>query len=114
MKSGRPETVGENNHAGSFRIVVLRPNEAAEHGMKTHNLEIRTADNAPSNGTRLTEADHGEVHGGEVANRAQSFHAGAQILYLGHGKCRVFVADARSALSDIDQPVLVAVDERLE
>ncbi len=114
VKSGGPETVGENHDAGRFGTVVLRSDEAAEHGMKAHHVEIRAADNATANGTRLTEADHGEVHGGEVAKRAQGFHAGAQILYLGHGKRRVVVAEAGGALPDIDQPVLVAVDQRLE
>src|SRR5580692_6215484 len=114
VKSGRPETVRENNDAGSFRTIVLRSDEATEHGMKAHHVEIRAADNTTSNGTRLTEADHGEVHGGEVAKRAQGFHARAQILYLRYGKRRVFVVDAGGALSDVDQPVLVAVDKMLE
>src|SRR3984957_17760750 len=113
-KSGRPETVRKNNPARSFRTVVSRSDEAAEHGTKTHHVKIRAADNATSNGTRLTEADHGEVHGGEVAKRAQGFHARAQILYLRYGKRRVFVVDAGGALSDVDQAVLVAVDKRLE
>src|ERR1700693_1534627 len=75
VKSGGPETVGENNDAGSFRTVVLRSDEAAEHRMKAHDVEIGAANHATSNGTRLAEADHGEVHGGEVAKRAQGFHA---------------------------------------
>jgi len=73
VKSGRPETVGENDDAGSLRTVVSRPNEATEHGTKAHYLKIRAADNATSNGTRLAEADHGEVHGGEVTKRASGF-----------------------------------------
>src|ERR1700674_654515 len=114
VKSGRPETVGENDDAGSLRTVVLGADEATEHGMKAHDVKIRAADNATLNGTRLTEADHGEVHGGEVAKRAQGFHVRAQILYLGYGKRSVFFADAGSALPDIDQPVLAAIDKRLE
>src|ERR1700677_2667528 len=113
-QSGRPETVGKNNDARSFRTVVLRSDEATEHGTKAHHVKISAADNATSNGTRLTEAHHGEVHGGEVAKRAQGFYARAQILYLRYGKGRVVVADAGGALSDIDQPLLVAVDKRLE
>lgn len=50
----------------------------------------------------------------KVAKRAQGFYARAQILYPGYGKRRVFIADAGGALTDIDQPVLVAVDKRLE
>jgi hypothetical protein len=49
VKSSRPETVRENNDAGSFRTVVLRSDEATKHGMKAHHVEIRAADNAASN-----------------------------------------------------------------
>src|ERR1700733_14343321 len=113
-QSGRPETVRKNDDARSFRTVVLRSDEATEHGTKAHHVKIRAADNATSNGTRLTEADHGEVHRGEVAKRAQGFYARAQILYLWYGKGRVVFADAGGALPDVDQPVLVAVHKRLE
>ena len=80
VKSGRPETVGENDDAGSVGTVVLRPNEAAEHRTKAHHIEVVAADNATLNGTRLAEADHGEVHGGKVAKRAHAFHTRSQIL----------------------------------
>ena len=82
--------------------------------MKAHHVEIPAADHASANGTRFTYADHGEVHGREVAKRAQGFHARAQILDLGNGKRSVAVADDAGTLPDIDQPVLVAVDQRLE
>jgi hypothetical protein len=114
VKGGCPETVGENDDAGSIGTVVLRSDQATEHGTKAHHVEIRAADDATLNRTRLTQADHGEVHGGEVAKRAHGFQVRAQVLYLGYGKRSVFVADAGSALPDIDQPVLVAVDKRLE
>src|ERR1700722_8942808 len=62
VKSGGPETVGENDDAGSLGTVVLRPNEAAKHGTKAHHVEICASDDAAANRTRLTEADHGEIH----------------------------------------------------
>ena len=49
VKSGRPETVGENDDAGTFGTVVLRSDEAAEHRMKAHHVEICAADNATPN-----------------------------------------------------------------
>ena len=94
VTSCRPETVRENDDAGSSRTVVLRSDEATEHGTNAYHVEIRAADHAAPNRTWLTEADHGEVHGGEVAKRAHGFHARAQILYLGDGKRSAFVADA--------------------
>ncbi len=68
----------------------------------------------PMNFARLTEANHCEPEDGEIAERAQGFDAGAQILDFGHGECSVLVACAQRALSDVDQPVLVTVDQRLE
>ena len=80
--------------------------------MQAHHVEIRSADDAGANLVRLAESDHGEADGGEVAERAQSLHARAQILNLGNGKRRVVRADAERALADVDQPVLIAVHQR--
>src|SRR5580704_14540047 len=114
VKSSGPETISENDDTGSLGTVILRFDQAAEDGGKTHDVEISAADDPTSNGARLTEADHGEAHRREVAKRAQSFYAGAQVLNLGYGERRVFVLDAGGALPDRDQPVLAAVDQRLE
>src|SRR6202158_3007061 len=114
VKRIRPETIGENDHAVGFGAVVLRSDEAAEHRMQAHHVEIRATNHATANGTRLTEADHGETHNGEVPERAHGFHAAAQILDLRYGKRGVVVAHAWGALPDIDQPVLVAVHQRLQ
>src|SRR5262249_36435963 len=62
VKRVRPETVGENSDASSFGSVVFRPNQAAKHGMKAHYFKIIAPDDASSNGARLTEADHCEIH----------------------------------------------------
>jgi len=71
----------------------------------------------PSTGlnfARLAEADHGETGGGELAERAEGLDAGTQIVNLGNGKRGVFVADAKGALTDVDEPVFVTIDEGLE
>ncbi len=41
-------------------------------------------------------------------------NAGLNVLDFGDGKRGVFVAQARRALADVDEPVLVTIDERLE
>src|SRR6266446_9910327 len=112
-KGGCPETIGENDDAGSFWTVVLRSDETAEDRVEAHDFEVIAADDARLNYARLTQADHGELEGRELAKCAQGFNAGAQILDFGHGERCVLVAGARGALADVDQPVLVAVDERL-
>ena len=114
LKGGRPETVRENNDAGGVGAVVLRFNETTEDGMKAHHVEIRAVDYSGLNFARLAEADHCETGGGELAERAEGLNAGAQIVDLGNGKRGVFVADAKRALPDVDQPVLVTIDEGLE
>jgi hypothetical protein len=114
LKSGRPETIRENDDAGSVGAVVLRSDETTEDRLKAHDVEVGAADDASLNFARLTQADHGEPDGREIAERAQGSNAGAQILDFGHGERCVDVADARGALADVDQPVLVAINERFE
>ena len=80
--------------------------------MQAHDFEVVPADDASLNFARLTEADHCEPDCGEIAERAQRLDAGAQILDFGDGESCVFVAESLRALADVDQPVLVAVDER--
>jgi hypothetical protein len=82
--------------------------------VKAHNIEVVAANDASLNFARLTQADHGETDGREIAERAQGFNSGAQILDFGHGEGCVVVATPGAALTDIDQPVLVAVHERFE
>ena len=48
----------------------------------------------------------------EVAEGGQRLDARAQVLDLRHREVGVVDADAGRALADVDQPVLVAVDER--
>src|SRR5467141_4194297 len=98
-KSGGPETICENGHAGSFGTVVLRSDEPAEDSVEAHDFEVVAADDASLNYARLAQADHGELEGRELAERAQGFDAAAQILDFGHGEVCVLVAGARGALA---------------
>ncbi len=54
--------------------------------MEAYYVEVVAADDAGLDLARFTQADHGETEGGEIAERAQGFHAGAQILDFGDGK----------------------------
>src|SRR6266481_7997891 len=53
-KSGRPETIGENDDAGSFGAVVLRSDETAEDRVQAHHFEVVAADDARLDYARLT------------------------------------------------------------
>ena len=112
VEPGLPETVGQHGRAGGVGAIVPRVEQSAKHWVQPHHLEIRSADDAGTHLARLAKADHGEADGGEVAERAQRFDACAQILNFRHGERNVVGADAARTLADVDQPVLVAVDER--
>src|ERR1700693_4139832 len=45
-KSGRPESIGENDDAGSFGTVVLRSDETTEDRVETHDFEEGAAGDA--------------------------------------------------------------------
>jgi hypothetical protein len=82
--------------------------------VETHDFEVRAVGDASLNYARLAKADHGELDGRELAERAQGFNASTQILDFGHGERCVLISGAGGALADVNQPILVAVDERLE
>ena len=71
VKRVRPETIGEHDDAGSLGAVIIGPDEAPEHGMQTHHLEIGAVDHAAIDFARLAEPDHGEGDGGEVTEFAE-------------------------------------------
>src|SRR5262249_61531458 len=82
----RPETIGQHRRALGLRAVVSRVEQPSQHGPQTHHLEIRSADDARADLTRLAEADHCETDGREVAERAQRLDSLAQILDFRHGE----------------------------
>src|SRR2546429_69302 len=67
-KSGRPETIGENDDAGSFRTVVLKADETTEDGVEAHDFEEGAVDDASLNYARLTQA-RSEEHTSELQSR---------------------------------------------
>ena len=109
---GGPEAMGEHRRAVGLRPVVAGVEQPPQHGTEAHHLEVGAADDAGAHRARLAEAEHGELDGGEVAERGERLHARLQVAQLGHREVRVLHADALRALADVDEPVLVAVDER--
>src|SRR5690349_692448 len=55
LKSGCPETIGENDHAGSVWAVVLRFDETTENRVKAHYIEVVAANDAGLNFARLIQ-----------------------------------------------------------
>src|SRR5260370_13207843 len=52
-KSGCPETIGENNDAGSVGTVILRSDETPEDRVEAHDIEERAVDDASLHYARL-------------------------------------------------------------
>src|ERR1700722_9592354 len=82
--------------------------------MKPHGLEIRAANHARADLPRFAHSHHAESDGGEIAEFAERLHARAQIVQLRHREIHIVSADSRRALVKVNQPVLVAIDQRLE
>src|SRR6201987_945854 len=82
--------------------------------MEAHHVKVAAAYHAPLNFAGLAEADHREADLREIAELLDGVNAGLNVLDFGDGKGGVFVAHAGRALADVDEPVLVTIDERLE
>src|SRR5712664_388896 len=69
----------QDDSASGVGAVVAHVEQAAEHGVQPHHLEIRSANDTPADLARIAEANHGEAEGGKVANRAQRLDASPQV-----------------------------------
>src|SRR4029077_14582387 len=78
-KSGGPEPISENDDAGGFGAVVLRPDETAQDRVEAYYVEVVAANDAGLDLAGFTQTVHGETGDGEIAERAQGFYAGAQV-----------------------------------
>ena len=102
----------QHGHAGSAWAVIRRRDRAAQNGMQAHDFKEMTVHHSRPYLARLAESNHQEPDGGKLAKRGNGLHAPAQLLDLGHRERRVLDISARRALANVNQPVLVAVDER--
>ena len=107
-----PEAIGQYASSRGIGAVIMLVEQPAQHRAQSHHLEIGSVDHAGAHLARFAQSHHGEADGRKLAEGADRFHAGLQVLNLGHREVRVFVTDSRRALPDIDQPVLAAVDQR--
>ena len=102
-----PEAIGEHRGTVGLRPIIAGVEQPSHHGAEAHHLEVGPADDSCAHRARLAEAEHGELDGGEVAERAERFHARLQVPQLGDREVSVLHADALRALADVDEPVLV-------
>ena len=111
LQRGGPEAMREHRRTRRLRSVVLRVQQPAKHRLETHDVEIVAVDDAGTHLARLAEADHREADGREGPDALQRFHALLKILDFRHRKRGVLDPAAARALSDVDQPAFVAVDQ---
>ena len=82
------------------------------HRAQAHDVEVRAADDAGADDARLAEADHRELDRREVAERGERLHPAWRSRSRAPRTLAFVRADARRALADVNQPVLVAVHQR--
>ena len=114
LHHGGPEAVGENHNALRRGSIVLRANQAPEHGVQPHHVEVAAVHHAALNFARLAQPDHREADDGEIAELLHRVDARFDVLDFGDGERDVVVAQPRRALPDVDQAVLVAIHQRLQ
>ena len=87
--------------------------QAAEHRAQAHDVEERAVDDAGLDHSRLAaEADHREIDGGELAERAMVRDARSEVVDLRNRERRVLARRDRARSADVDEAIFVAVDER--
>ncbi len=64
--------------------MVVHIEETPENRVQTHHFKVGTAHNSGAHFTGIPQADHGEPDGREIADLAEGFHTGAQILNFGY------------------------------
>ena len=107
-----PEPMRQHRRAGGLRAVVGRAEQAAHCRPQAHDVEVRAVDDAGTHDARLAQADHRERGRGELAEGRQRRDPRAQVLDLRDREHHAVLPEALGALADVDQPVLVAIDER--
>jgi hypothetical protein len=114
LEFGRPESVRQDRRPGRLRAVVSRVKKTAQNRAQAHDFEIRPTDDPCPNDARLAQSDHRELDHGEIAECAQRLDAILQVPNFGHREVGVLHVDAGRTLTQVDEPLLVAVHQRLE
>jgi hypothetical protein len=63
---------------------------------------------------RRAQAHNREIDLRKCAQLLNGFQARAQVFNLGHRECRVHLLQAWRALTDVEQPVFIAIGERAQ
>src|SRR5262245_59770347 len=114
VESVGPETISEDKDTGGLRGVIFRADEPPENRMRTHHVEVGSVDHSAINFSRLAEPDESEGDCGEIAKLVEALDPLLEVPNFRHRPGAVFLVHARSALPDINQLVLVAINQRLD
>ena len=109
-----PEARGQHGRARRCGTVVAGIQQAADHGFQSHDIEVVATDHSGADRAGFAKPDHREPDRREFGDVGERAHTVADVLNLRNRERRVFAADAGCALPDVEQPLLVAVDQRPE
>src|SRR4029453_18050386 len=110
----RPETMCQHRNAGSMRTIVAGVDQASEDRAEAHDLEVRPADDAGLHDPWFAKTDQRELDDREVAKSGDGPALRFEIGDLGYGESGVGRPKTWCALTNVDELVLVAIDERAQ
>ena len=112
LQSGGPEAMGDHHGARSLGPVVGRAEQSPQHGTESHDVEVRPVDDSGANHARFAQPDHRKVDGGELAEGGHRFDALAKAPDFRYGKGGILHANTRRILTNVHEPIFIAIDER--
>ena len=109
-----PEVVGQDRHGRDAGTVVAGAGEPAEHRGEAHDVEEVAGDEADLDGGHVGIAPQHGVPGRVLRDIGERRRARAEVAYLGDGEEHVLAAEPVGRVAEVDQPVAVAMGQRLE
>ena len=114
VEAPHPVLVREHRHAGNTRSVVARSRQAADHRRESHDLEVVAGDEADADADRPFVALVNDAPRRILGDAAQRWHAVPEVADLRNRKVEVALSRSIGRLPQIDQPIAIAVGQRLE
>ena len=107
-----PEAMSQNHGSCGGGTIVPHIEQPPQYRPQTHHVEIGPANYSGAHLARFAKAMHGEADRGELAECAEGFRPLPQIEQFGYGEGDVLGSQARRALPDVYELVLIAIYER--
>ena len=109
-----PVVVGEHHDRRHFGAVVAVIQRAAEHRRQPHDVEVVAGDETDIDANSVALAPKRVDHRRVLGDAAEALRTSAEVVDLGDGEHDVLAARAVDRVAQVDEPVAVAVRQRLE